>query len=252
VTRDLEAIRSETPTAVQFYQAPGTPAPQERGSQDTLGSAISPDGHWLAYLADTADLPAGVFLQEIKTKKTRRIGNRILGAHLSFTPDSKTIIFSSLRQRGDWNTYSDLAAIDVLDGKGGNYRWLTHGARARDPNVDPMGRWVSTIVIERDVQCVKIFRLLQAKPIEGDWEVPEDEKPRTVWCGQPYERLSSPRFDSKGEKLAWSRHLNGKNQEDILEASLSSILTQDPARQPGPAVARPVVENGFYNRYPFF
>ena len=67
-----------------------------------LGSAFSPDGQWVAYSEGSLDERTGLVLRNLKTGVTERVEDKISGAQVAFTPDSKYVIMSSLKRESQY------------------------------------------------------------------------------------------------------------------------------------------------------
>lgn len=222
MTRDLETIRSEPVTPMQILT--------ERG-HTTYGSAVSPDGKWIAYTSETLDHRTALYLRELGTGKTRRLTDKILGGSLSFTPDSKKLVFSGLTRESVYVIYSDLGTYDL---ESGETHWLTEGLRARDPTVSPDGKWVAFTLTETATTGLAVAPL---ELEDGRLKLGEVRK---IYMPAMLDRVSTPKFSPDSKKIAFSFHPNGHAREDLIELDLESGKTRE------------LLQNGDFNRYPAY
>ncbi len=176
-------------------------------SSNLLSGAISPDGKWIAYTMESADQRSGLFLKNEKTKETKRLDDKIGGAGMSFTPDSRTLFYSEIRQKGQYATWSDLRAYDLEK----NYSYeLTSNLRAKDPHVSPDGKWVIFTLTETAITQLALAPLIK---VSEEYKLGRILK---IEFGSKYDHVANPKFSIDGSKIYCSFHPNGKSQEDIL------------------------------------
>jgi Tol biopolymer transport system component len=113
--------------------------PLTRAGLRQMGPRFSPDGARIAYTSRVLTR-----FREIRVMRPDGTGDRIVtkrngGTLLSWTPDGKTLVYDEPEQYRVFAQYSDLRAVDVARGR---VRRLTHGARAKDPDVSPDGHRV--------------------------------------------------------------------------------------------------------------
>lgn len=143
--RFVEETRSQAQTEIAKLQTEGLSSvrPITSTGYQAIGGAISPDGKWLAYSAETLSKRPGFYLQNLKTGQTEWIRDKLLGVGLSFSPDSKKLYFSELNQWKNFSTYSDLWVYDL---ENRTEKQLTRGLRAKDPDVSPDGKRIAFTV----------------------------------------------------------------------------------------------------------
>lgn len=204
-----------------------------------LGSALSPDGRWLAYTAETYDKSMGLFLMDLNSGHSTKLFDKTFGSQIVFTPDSKHIIFSAVHRssRGPLglgtsldSEYSDLGIYSL---EAETVRWLSDQLRARDPDISADGKTL-------------IFTLTEGSTIHLAWaplhyneehiELGPIEK---VYSPPAYSTLSNPKFFLDGEKVVFSQHTFGKAAEDLF---LYQLGEEKPTS---------LISNGFFNRHPF-
>ncbi len=214
----LKKIKSQPLSAVARLTGDG---------YQTLGSAVSPDGNWIAYTQDSLDRRMGLHLRHLKTGQTRRLADKMLGASLAFTPDSKSIVFSAIRTRNTYYKESDLAVYDLPSD---SIDWLSEGKRLRDPDVSRDGRWVAFTITDHATTGVGIAALNR---VEGRRE--RDQLTltdfRVLHMPPKYDRASTPKFSNDGKSVIFSLHRNGVASEDLVrverETGKLSVLVAD-------------------------
>jgi hypothetical protein len=195
----------------------------------TLGSSFSPDGHWVAYTAETLDQKNSLYLRDLQTGKERLIGEKVLGAQLSFTPDSKFVIYSSLKQEAEYYLYSELVVYSL---QAGTVKWMTSKERARDPDVSRDGlRVVYTVT---GAQKTDIFEA----DLSNDKGTLKLKNARPVYTSAALDNSSSPKYSADGRTVYFTLHRNGHTSEELMAVDVAS------------KVARVLVDNGKFNRYP--
>lgn len=198
------------------------------GAQDLFGAEISPDGKWVAYSRDEATRRRGLHVFEIETRKNRRIDDKLGGVSLAFTPDSKTIVYSSLERRGQYYLHSDLFAISV---DGSRKTRLTLHERTKDPDVSRDGKWVTF------TQTHAATTSLARAPLDfhdGRYHLGAIEK---LYTPPTYGRVSQPRFSKDGGSIYFAYHDGKSPEERIVRYDIHSKSTEV------------LVENGAFNRF---
>ncbi len=198
-------------------------------SNQVLGVAASPDGKWLAYTQSSADQRQGLFIRNIQSGEIKRIGDKLYGIGMKFTPDSKTLIYSGLHRKSQYYLYSDLETYH-LEKK--SKKWLSDGLRARDPDISNSGNRITFTLTETAVTGLAIAPLIA----EGDnYKLGPIEK---LYMPPAYDLVGNPRFSMDGSKIYFSLHPNGKSQEDLMEYDLRSHQVST------------LIADGKYNRFP--
>jgi dipeptidyl aminopeptidase/acylaminoacyl peptidase len=151
----------------------------------------------------------------------RKLTDRSGGSAASWSPDGHTVVFDDYRVFRTFSRRSDLRTVEVSSGK---TRWLTHGVRARDPDVSPDGR--SVVFVRRMGDRSELATL----PLDGG-------EPRTLTESVPGTEWSSPRWRPQGDVLVASRLLPG-GFLDLVEVDPSTgearSLTDDRAKDVEP------------------
>lgn len=226
INRDLKILRSQPTTPVHLL----THSSPDKG-QVLLGSAPSPDGEWIAYTLETSDRRQGLYLKNLKTEKTTHLLDKLSGMSLKFTPDSKAIVYSRLHREDPYYLFSDLETYCLENGKAS---WLTQELRARDPDVSANGSWITFTRGQPGLTGLARAPLLKK---EGSCQY-ELGPVETLIQPERYDRIGTPRFSVKGDKIFFSLHPHGKSQEDLMELDLETRKT------------RILFSNGYYNRFP--
>jgi len=219
---ELDKIKSQPVTSFEKITQNGF---------ETLGPAVSPDGNWLAYTQDSMDERYGLYLKNLKTGKVRQIRDKLLGASLAFSPDSKTLFFSEVQRQSEYYLWSDLLSYD-LDNV--SFDQLTENLRARDPDVSKDGKWIVFTLTERTKTGVAIASLTQEK---NHYKIGTPEK---IFFAANYDHASTPKFSTDGRRIVFSLHRNGNNSEDLMQVDRQS------------RIVTPLVSDGHFNRFPTF
>lgn len=217
----LQKIKSQPITSYE---------PVTQGGYQTLGSAVSPDGKWIAYTQDTLDHRMSLYIKNLETGEVRNCGDKLLGAHVSFTSDSQAVLISRLQRKSLYYLFSDLAYYSIREDKTVS---LSDGLRARDPAVSPDGKQVVFTLTEN------ISNVLAIAPLErdeaGGYSLGKTER---LYTPAKYDHLASPVFTPDGKKIIFSFHPMGVAREDLMVFDLDRKK------------ATPLVSDGYFNRFP--
>lgn len=208
------------------------------GGYDVMGSVFSADGKWLAYSGGTLDQRYGLYLRDLKTGETKRVADKTYGAHISFTPDSRFLVFSSLRRESEYYQFSELGAYNL---KTGEINWMTAKLRARDPNISHDGR---NIVFTVAIEGTTALAIANLKEKNGRLECTEvqvlnpSEAQKLGDSFKKYDALSSPKFSKDDQSIVFSLHSNGRTSEElmVIDRRFEKLRT--------------LVRNGSFNRHP--
>ena len=196
----------------------------------SIGGAISPDGRWLAYTETRLDERPGLILVDLRNHShSIKIRDKVQGASLSFTPDSKKLIFSSLERNTTFTLFSDLFAYDL---ESHQFHQLTMGARAKDPDVSPNGKQVTFVVSDHGTNILKIGDLVL------DGSKPGIENIRTVHEPEEFSILATPRWLNDVEIIFALQNLNSSESKIMKTSTATSKSPID------------LVANGKMNRFP--
>jgi len=208
----LTKIKSAGATPIQFIT---------HGDRDTLGPALSPDGKWLAYTQSNLSDTWGLWLKNLETGEESRITDKSLGAKMSFSPDSRHLIYSSIERSGHYFLWSDLFIYD-LNQK--SITSLSKNLRARDPHFSPDGKSIAFTLTENETTGLAIADIqLGDSPSLGSI--------RKLYWPKKYGRVATPQFSPVGAQIAFSEKENGTLGEQIFiyDLTTSSVraITQD-------------------------
>jgi Tol biopolymer transport system component len=219
-TKELALIRSQPISTVHRITQDG---------YNVLGSSFSPDGQWVAYSDGTLDERNGLFLKNLKTGKIERVADKISGAQVSFTPDSKYVLMSSLKRESQYYLFSEVAAYSI---ENKSVKYLTSKQRARDPDVSRDGKFVA-FTTTQDGRA----SLARASLGEKDGN-PEMKDIEVLIAAKKYDVISTPKFSPDGRTVYYSIHQNGNTSEELMAFDIAS------------ARSRVLVKNGHFNRFP--
>jgi hypothetical protein len=127
------------------------------------------------------------------------------GQGVAITPDGRQIVHG---QGQAWRTFYQYSDLFVTDRDSGVRRRLTHGLRARDPEVSPDGRSVVFVTNELGNNDL-VLMPLAGGPL------------RVLLAGKNGEQVYGPRWSSDGRKLVFSRWVAG-GRRDIYLLQLDS------------------------------
>jgi hypothetical protein len=217
--KEIDAIKSQGETSYEVVAA---------SDYQALGGTISPDGKWLAYTESSLDDRARLILKNTSTGEKKRLDEKILGAGLAFTSDSRYVLYSALVREHSYELFSDLFAYDLIEEK---TLQLTHGRRAKDPTLSSDGTQIAWLSVDRGTAKLEVadFSLTQDGPSMGAI--------KTAFMPKAFSILSSPRFMSSGEILFSNQELGSK------ESFLQSVNLKSGANTV-------LLRNGFMNRNP--
>ena len=199
------------------------------GAFQVAGSAFSPDGKWLVYTAETLDQMNSLFIRDLRTGKDRVVAEKIMGIQASFTPDSKSVLFSSLRREAEYYEFSELGSYSIDTG---SVDWLTFKLRARDPDVSHDGKNVVFTITQDQEVSVAVASLIRK---EGKLALGAVRK---IFSSPKYDVASMPKFTADDREVIFSLHRNEHSSEELMAVDITS------------GEARTLVENGKFNRYP--
>jgi hypothetical protein len=205
-------------TAAGLREGDGYLTPDKGGSYSM--PTFSPDGKKLAYVATSIHHRSELRLKDLTTQKERVLLKGRDLQQMSFSPDGERLVLSYVTTHKRYNQYSDLFEIDLKTGK---MKQLTHGARARDPDVNRDGRIVAA------VQKTGHGELAVFDPKTKEW--------KTVFTASQFDH---PRWMPNGEDVVVSVHKDGQRDLWIVNAASGegSRVTDDAAIEDRPIVDR--------------
>jgi hypothetical protein len=172
---------------------------------------ISPDGQWLAYSETSLDDQPRLVLINLKTKESRRLEEKTLGVGMSFTPDSKNLIYSSLIRTDTYSLFSELLIYDIEHHK--TYS-ISNLLRAKDPSLSADGKRVTFIRSEKATNFLCTANLVFK---DGKYELSDT---KTVYEPSQFAILSHPHFLKNGEIVLSSQEI-GQAEADLVIANES-------------------------------
>ncbi len=191
-----------------------------RGVRQT-GPRWSPDGRWIAFTDSDLVRYRAIHLIRPDGTGERELVKRNGGVSLAWSPDGRTIVFDEPEVYRLFEVHYDLRAVDVGTGR---TRWLTRGARARDPDVSPDGRTVVFVRQKGDGAELATVGL-------------EGGAPRDLTRSAPGTEWSSPRWSPAGDALVASRWTSGGHLDVVRVdpgTGEATLLTDDRAKDVEP------------------
>jgi len=188
------------------------------------GPRFSPDGASIAYTSRTLDRFRSLRVVRPDGSGDRQVATRNGGSRAAWTPDGLGLVFDEAEIYETFSSFSDLRVADVASGR---VRKLTHGQRAREPDVAPDGQRV-VFVRERGGHAELAIIGLDG---EGQRDLTASE-PGTEWSG--------PRFSPDGATIVASRWSQGGLLDLVrVDAASGAVeeLTHDRAKDVEPAFA---------------
>ncbi len=218
-SRQIQDVRKDGETP---YQTVAT------SDYSIIGGTFSPDGNWVAYTESSLEDRARLILKNLSSGKKYRLEEKLLGAGMTFTPDSRFLVFSALYRMKSYQLYSELFAYDLSNGQ---IHEISSGLRAKEPSFSPDGRTLAFLRTRKGSQILET----------AEWVVdqgrPRLKNIRTLVRPADFSILSGPAFNGPGEIL-YSEQTIGSSQSDLKAV---------PAKGGSPRV---LLADGAMNRYP--
>ena len=193
------------------------------------GAAFSPDGKYLAINQITPKKRQGIYLKELSTGKEKWISDTIGGLGMAFSKDSRYLIYSSLSNYKTYYTFSDIFVYDLAEDK---TTQVTHGIRAKDPDLSPDG---SHLVFIQSSKGSNLVRQASIQITDGKVKLFDF---KTVDAQSPFAILGNPRFLNDQEVVYSSQEL-GKPFSDLKVSSIDGKSS------------RILYHDGSMNRFPY-
>jgi hypothetical protein len=212
-------------------------------SNDAEGISISRDGRYLAYTLTSADKRSGLYIKNLEKNEILWVADKMGGIGMSFfSPSSQTsprlaLLYSQLNRYKIYDFYSDLW---VYDANTGSNQQLTSGLRARDPDTSQDGKWTVFTLAE---PSRTLLARAELKYENGSYSIGKIE---TIYIPKQFDRIATPKFSKKGDKVFFTLHPNGQFQENLMELDLTE---RSPAKNSPPSPVT-LVADGYFNRYP--
>jgi Tol biopolymer transport system component len=197
-------------------------------SFSALGNAVSPDGKWLAYNHASLDDVQRLYLRNLETGKVISIGKKMFGLGLSFSSDSKRLYFSQIER---YENYYELSDLFVYDLESESTTQITNRLRARDPDISSDGKNLTFTWVKDSTVGLAVAKLKSNTEIET---------PEMVYLPNKFGAVYHPKFSKDGRKVIFGIHKN--------EGAHTEIMEYDRAN----GQARTLVNNGHFNRHPFY
>lgn len=144
-------------------------------------------------------------------------------ASFALSSDGTRVYFSRRDVHRDYYYFADLFVRDLSSGEETR---LTHGLRAREPDVSPDGRFITFVTSQAGTSHLVIAR---TDDVEGTME--------TVVESDPFQQVFTPRFSPDARTIAFSRWTAGGYRDVVLydrESGRLTEITHDRALDTGP------------------
>ncbi len=190
--------------------------------------AISLNGNWLGFQSESPHRRPGLYLLNRKTRALKRITDITPSSRMSFSPDSKTLFFSSIEKSDNYHFFSELFAYSLEDQ---SLTQLTQKARAKDPSVSPDGNKLTFIQMNHSTGSL------------AEAEIKTKERGLTLspakilYTPTPFSQVSSPVYATDNSTIYFTEHTNGQKQETLNRWSQKDKMTV-------------VISDGRFNRFP--
>lgn len=217
--------------------------PSHTESRQVLHPTPSPDGKWLAYSAWSSNRWEGLRVRPLGSPGSAGTSTQLSDEtivrntreadQLSWSEDSRWLFFSTIERYQHYSYFSDL------------YAWnretqqivrLTHGRRARSPDVSRDGTHVTYVLADhgRTRLARAALQWKDGQPQLGDEQI--------LYTPALLDRVASPRFSTDGKTIYFTQHRNGHFSEELLSMGVDA----EPGRTP-----QTLVDNGHFNRFPW-
>jgi Tol biopolymer transport system component len=220
--REAESQRARRETDALAARGLSPSAPVTSAGVRQGGPRFSPDGALIAYTSRTLDRYRSLRVVRPDGSGDREVATRNSGARCAWTPDGRALVFDEAEVYESFALFSDLRVADVASGR---VRKLTHGQRAREPDVAPDGRSV-VFVRERGGHAE-----LALVGMDG-------EGLRELTASAPGTEWSGPRFSPDGATIVAARWSQGGLLDLVrVDAASGAVeeLTHDRAKDVEPA-----------------
>lgn len=195
----------------------------------SLGSAVSPNGVWLAYTQDSSFEKSGLYLRNIESGQVTRLMDRLTGVSMSFSPDSESLYFSQINRNDNFYLWSDLWRYNL---KTKTKQRLTWSKRAKDPDVSRDGKYLVFSITEQGTSGIALADISQ------DAEASLSSIRKIYWPHR-FDRCSHPKFSPDGKSVVFSVHRNGSFSEELISYDFHSQKIE-------------TLASGGFNRFPAF
>ena len=186
------------------------------------GPRFSPDGRSIAFTDRDLTHFRSIHLVSREGGDEREVVKRNGGSSVAWTPDGHALVYEEPENFRLFRVRSDLRVFDLATRKA---RWITRGARARDPDVAPDGRTVVFVRQEGDRSDLALVSL-------------DGTGLRDVTRSEADTQWSAPRWSPAGDALVASRWLPGGVLDIVRVDPVSGAatpLTRDRAKDVEPA-----------------
>ena len=186
------------------------------------GPRFSPDGKWIAFT--DRDLTHFRSIRVIRPDGSgeREVVKRNGGSTVAWTPDGGRLVYDEPENYRLFSVRSDLRVVDVATGR---TRWITHGARAREPDVSPDGRSIVFVRQRGDGSDLAMVGL-------------DGTGMRDVTRSEAGVQWGSPQWSPSGDVLVASRWSAGGSLDVVTvdpATGAGTPLTSDRAKDVEPA-----------------
>lgn len=165
-------------------------------SKQTLANpAVSPDGQKVVFSEATPFGPPELKIADVDGKNVKRLKKNVYATQVSFSPTNEYIVYS---KAGTYKRYKFIYDLFKYDFDTKKVTQLTHGKRARDPDISPDGKEIVAVTQDNGTTSLEIYNVEEKKLTKIPVAMPE------------FAQFANPRFSADGSKIAVAVNLPSK------------------------------------------
>jgi Tol biopolymer transport system component len=216
-------------------------------SKQTLANpTISPTGSQVVFSEATPMGPAELKVADIDGKNERRLKKGVYASQISFSNDGDYIVYS---KTGRYKRYKFVYDLYKYDFETKKVKQLTHGKRAKDPDISPDGKEIVCVTQDNGSSRLELFNV-------------EDKKLSPIPINLPtFSQFAGPRFSPDGSMIAvavnkprqmWNIFIYDKSGKEIEQVTKDLAVDLEPEwSRDGNYIYFSSDRTGIYNIYRF-